>query len=323
MTLQPAMDDGGKTTQRARLSDLVAVSAIEEQGGRMPWSVWGKVAILTGMLTLINYRQFGYLWDDWQKANWSHGYLIPLFSMYLIYSRFREIVSVRRRVCWFGLLVVLGAAAMHIYAHSWLNNDWSRQVTMVVLAISLLLFLGGWQIFKITWLPILFLVFAMPIPESVYSRISLPLQNLAATGSAAILTLVGVEIVVEKSMLMVTTIRGALEPLRVEEACSGIRLLLAFMALSVAMAYLTDRPVWQRVVLVGLGVPVAIACNVLRVTITAAMFVVDKRELGQDFMHEFTGMLMLVPAALSLWAVAWLMNRLFIEEEVAEAAQAV
>ena len=53
------------------------------------------------------------------------------------------------------------------------------------------------------------------------------------------------------------------------------------------------------------------------------MFVIDKRELGQDFMHEFTGMLMLIPAALSLWAVAWLMNRLFIEEEVAEAAQAV
>ena len=194
---------------------------------------------------------------------------------------------------------------------------------MAVLATSLLLFLAGWRIFKITWLPVLFLVFAMPIPESIYDLISVPHQNLAASGSAAILTLAGVEIVVEKSMLMVTNIHGVIEPLRVEEACSGIRLLLAFLALSVAMAYLTDRPVWQRVVLVGLGVPVAFGCNVLRVTITAVMFVIDKRELGQDFMHEFTGMLMLIPAALSLWAVAWLMNRLFIEEEVAEAAQAV
>ena len=85
---------------------------------------------------------------------------------------------------------------------------------------------------------------------------------------------------------------------------------LSALALSVAMAYLTDRPIWQRVVLVGMGVPVAVFANVLRVGITTVMFYLDKPELGQDFMHEFTGLLMLIPAALALWLIAWLMERL-------------
>ncbi len=94
-----------------------------------------------------------------------------------------------------------------------------------------------------------------------------------------------------------------------------MRLLMAFLALSVAMAYMAERPVWQRVVLVLMGIPVAIASNVLRVTFTCLMFVIDKRQFGEDAMHEFTGMLTLIPAALMLWGIAKIMDALFIESD--------
>lgn len=116
-----------------------------------------------------------------------------------------------------------------------------------------------------------------------------------------------------------------LEPaLDVAEACSGMRLLMAFLALGVAMAYLDDKPIWQRMVLVAAAIPIAILCNVIRVAITCWMYYIDRKELGEEFMHYFTGVLMLVPAFLMLWGLArllralprffsWLVDKLFVE----------
>ena len=64
-----------------------------------------------------------------------------------------------------------------------------------------------------------------------------------------------------------------------------------------------------------MGVPIAVICNILRVAITSAMYVWDEPELGQRFMHTFTGMLMLVPALLMLWGLSWLLGGLFVEVE--------
>jgi len=279
------------------------------------WFTWfsaTQIVVLVGAVAVINLKQLGYLLDDLQRPNWSHGFLIPFFSIYLLYSRWQDIVSTERKTCWLGLPVLIGAALLHVAAYR-VNNSWACQVTMILLLASLLLFLAGWKMFKVGWLPILFLLFMMPLPDHIYGRIALPLQNFAAACTTGVLAFFGVQIEVDQSMLLVTDINQVVQTLRVEEACSGMRLLMAFMALSVAMAYLTDRPLWQRVVLVAMGIPAAIFANVLRVVITSVMFVIDKREFGQDFMHEFTGMLMLIPAGLLLWLIGGLMSRLFVE----------
>ena len=117
------------------------------------------------------------------------------------------------------------------------------------------------------------------------------------------------------STLHVTSWSGEVHPLRVAEACSGVRSLMAYLALGMAWAYLENRPVWQRVILVLCAVPIAIVTNVLRVTITSTMYVLDMPELGSKFMHEFTGMLMLLPALLLFWALSKLLQGLFVEVE--------
>ncbi|MHC4561187.1 MAG: exosortase/archaeosortase family protein [Planctomycetota bacterium] len=315
------MDDNQGVPRPARLTDLVTDSPSVEAGESFDWPVLAKMGVVVVSLVALNWRQFIYLWDDLRDPDWMHGWMIALFSVFLVYSRFGEIASVQRKPNWWGLPVLVLAATMQVVAYA-VRNPWSCQVTMIFLAAALVLFLAGWEMFKLAWLPILFLVFAMPIPDYVYSKIALPLQNFAALGSSELLALVGVDISSSRSALWVTSRSGVEHTLTVAEACSGMRLLLAFVALSVAMAYLTDRPVWQRVVLVGMGVPVAIICNVLRVIITALMYVIDRPQLGDEFMHEFTGMLMLVPAALILMGFSGLMRHLFVEvdEGATEAA---
>lgn len=290
------------------LAELVVERQEASFSATFPTSTLIKIFVLAGLLALMNHTQFLVLWRKWlDDPNWSHGFIIPLFSAYLLFIRRRELMSVPRKTNYVGLVLLVLAGLAQVAAYL-IRTDWACQIAMLMMALGLVLYLAGWQMFKLVWLPILFLAFAMPIPGLLYERVSLPLQNLAATASAGLLKTGGVVIESAGSAMQMLTRGGNTQRLSVEEACSGVRLLMAFEALAVALAYLGDKPLWQRVTLVLLGIPVAIGCNILRVVITSLAFYVDKPEFGKDFMHEFTGMLMLIPAFCMLWLIGWILN---------------
>jgi len=301
----------------ARLADIVAVEprapSFRES---FPPATCVKVLILAGLFITLNAWQFPGLIRAWiDDANWSHGFLIPLFSIYLIYGRWSELAAAKRSVSLWGLPVVIAAVLIIMLGFYPIGTRVVSQFGMSLLMFGLVLYLGGPAVAKLLWLPIFFLVFAMPIPEIIYSRIAEPLQELAAYGSALILRLGGIQIGATSSNLRIISFSGKEYTPTVAEACSGMRLLMAFVALSVATAYLGDRPIWQRVVMVLAGIPIAVACNVIRVTITSYMYVLDKPELGQGFTHTFTGMVMLIPAFLMLWLLGLILKSLYIEVE--------
>jgi len=281
-----------------------------------------KLAVVTLLLCGLNFWQFKRLWAGWRvDANWSHGALIPLFSLYLIYTRWDQLKAANRRICLWGLPVFLLSLLILIYSYYPIGTYWFCQLSMIPLLLGVVLYLAGPEVLKITWVPIVYLVLAIPIPDILYQNIAYPLQELAAHSTTVILRLCGVSIDVSASSLSITSISGQVHPLQVVEACSGVRSLMAFVALSAAMAYIDDRPVWQRLVLIFSSLPITVLCNILRVTTTSTMFVIDKPELGKDFMHTFMGMALLVPAMFMLLGLSWLMNHLFIEDEDEEESQ--
>jgi exosortase len=236
----------------------------------------------------------------------------------LLYNRRRELSAAPRRACLWGLPLMILALAAQIVSFYPISNLWLCQLCMVAVLFFLVLYLAGPSVLRLTWLPILYLGLAMPIPGYLYAKVSVPLQEVAALGSALILRLFGVEIEVTHSHLKILTQSQIWRDLTVAEACSGVRSLMAYVALGVAWAYLEERPLWQRVVLVAAIVPVAILCNVIRVAITCATYVFDRPELGQKFMHSFTGMVMLIPAVLMFLALSWLLKSLFVDVEPPE-----
>jgi len=181
---------------------------------------------------------------------------------------------------------------------------------------AVVLFLGGWRLVKYTWLPVVFLVFAVPLPRRYYVRLTMPMQKLAATVTTVLLNLVsGLEATVNGVVINVIYKGQRLEPaLNVAEACSGMRLLMAFLALGVAMAYLHYRPIWQRIVLLASTIPIAIFCNIVRVTVTGFIYVLIHPRYAQGIYHDILGMAML-PLAFGLYGLlAWFMSSLFVEE---------
>lgn len=298
-----------------RLAEMVAESAAPALADSFPPQTCLKAAVVAALLVWLNFWQLRVLTARWMDdPNWSHGFLIPLFSLYLLYARRAELLGAKRRSCLWGLPIMLLGLLQVPAGTFYFRNNWFSHLGLIVLLFGTVLYLAGPAVIRVVWLPIVFLVFAMPLPDYVYSRIALPLQNLAAAASRVVLGLF-MTINSKESSLVLISRTGVERPLQVAEACAGIRLLVAFLALGVAMAYLDERPLWQRAVLVVMGGPIAIVCNVLRVTITCAMNWLDRPQLGEGFMHDFTGMLMLAPALLMLGALSWLLRRLFVEED--------
>jgi exosortase len=315
MADQSPQTDNPGSPRPASLVDMITEPLPVKAGWSPSRPAILAAAALGGLLVFINRQQFPLMLDDWiDDPNWSHGFLIPLFSLYLLYARRQDLLAVPRQACLWGLPVLVAACAMQVVGY-WIGNPFTIRVSLVGQLFGLVLYLGGPGPARVTWLPIFFLLFAVKIPDIVYGSVSYPLQNVAARGSAVLLRIFGVRIAAVQSNLEIVSLTGESHSLTVAEACSGMRLLMAFMALGVAMAYLEERPIWQRVVLVLLGIPVAILCNVIRVAITCEMYVLDRPDLGRGFMHEFTGMLMLIPAFAILWLIGRLMQSLFVEVE--------
>ncbi|MDY7011852.1 MAG: exosortase/archaeosortase family protein, partial [Planctomycetota bacterium] len=221
-----------------------------------------KITVLGVLLVVMHFKLLDVMVRRWiTDSNWTHGFIIPLFSLYLLYMRREELFQARRKICFLGLALVLLAMAAEVVAVLRIRNHWLAQMSMVVMIIGLVLYLGGVSVIRVIWLPILFLLFALPIPELLYSRVAVPLQNIAASGAVMILKVLGVEITSTASSLDVISRSGVSHGLTVAEACSGMRLLMAFCALGVAMAYLDYKPIWQRLILVAAAVPIAVFCN--------------------------------------------------------------
>ncbi len=317
MTDEATQSEARRTTgarPQASLADRVAEARPAVFRESFPPASRVKFLVIAALVVVLNAWQFPPLVRAWMDdPNWSHGFMIPLFSLYLIYARWGQLMSAKRRVClWGAPLAILAIVLTMIGVHP-LGVRLVSRVGMILLAFAMVLYLAGPGVLRVVWLPVLFLLFAVPIPEMLYAGVAEPLQELAAKGSTVILRLFGVRISSGASSISLISLSDVPHHLTVAEACSGMRLLMAFVALGVVMAYLENRPRWQRVILVAAAVPIAVLCNVLRVTITSTMYVLDRPELGQDFMHSFTGIVMLIPALALLWGLGRLLQALFVE----------
>jgi exosortase len=251
-------------------------------------------------------------------SSWSHGFLIPLFSLYFINQHKKEILNLEGRPNYLGLIFLVCAILFYIF-NIVSPSGWAyfRALSMIAALGSVIFLLGGWHLLRYTWLPVAFLIFAVPLPGRIYRGITIPMRQWAATAASGLLNLVsGMEATARGVVIDVIYKGRQLEPpLDVAEACSGMRLLMAFLALGVAMAYLHYRPIWQRIILLASTIPIAILCNIVRVTITGFIYVLVHPKYTQGIYHDALGMAML-PLAFCLYGfLAWFMSSLFINED--------
>jgi exosortase len=307
----------------------IGSSVNQIQGSGVAKTSWRELGVHSYIKMLIVGGLFCYLFRGeiegivhrWlTDSSWSHGFLIPIFSLYFINQHKTEILRSTQKdelkANYLGLVFLICGIVFYPFNIVQLRYGYLRPIGMIATLGAIVLFLGGWRLVKYTWLPIAFLIFAVPLPRRYYVSLTMPMRHLAAAVATALLNLVsGMEATVSGVVIDVIYKGQRLEPsLNVAEACSGMRLLMAFLALGVAMAYLHHRPLWQRFVLLASTIPIAIFCNIVRVTVTGFIYVLIHPKYTQGIYHDTLGLAML-PLAFGLYGfLAWFMSSIFIEE---------
>jgi exosortase/archaeosortase family protein len=167
---------------------------------------------------------------------------------------------------------------------------------------------------KIAWFPIAFLVCALPWPQLVYSWVAMPLQELAASAATNTLRATGVDAYRAGTKIHMLGEGGATRTLNVAEACAGLKSLMTFISVAAAVAFLSFRPLWQKVIITLSAIPIAIFCNMSRVAGQGMLDFYVSRKWSESFAHQFAGMVMMIPAFFLILLVAWIVDNLFIEE---------
>ncbi|GMV96960.1 MAG: hypothetical protein AMXMBFR83_13190 [Phycisphaerae bacterium] len=264
------------------------------------------VAVLPALLIWAYWPVLLALYRDWHRdQNYSVGQLVPPAAIYLAWRRRDRLARIALAPCWWGIGVVLFALACMAFGQVYMYESVERYSVVAMIA-GLVLLLGGRRLFSEWKWIILFLALMVPLPGRVHNRISDPLQSFSTRGAEIALELIGVTTLREGNVLL---LNGSVS-VAVAEACSGLRMLTAFVVVAYVFALLIDRPWWQKLVLVASSVPVAVGCNLIRLVVTALLFMWTSNALAETFFHDFAGLSMMPVAVLALLAELWVMSRI-------------
>lgn len=246
--------------------------------------------------------------------DWGHAFFVPAIAAYLAWQRRHILATTTPRVFLPGILpVVLGIAVYLQYSYAPIPGTHMIQGFAIVLTVfGIALTLVGPDTIRYLVLPIAFLAFGVTISDRIMLMITWPLQLIASQGAFVVLGVCGIvggfQVDVEGNILTVITKSGEEFPLNVAQACSGMRMVVAFVALGGAVALLACRLWWQRIAVFLLAVPVALVMNIIRVAVLGLLTLGDP-DLAQGEAHTLIGTLLLIPGLGLFLAIVWALNK--------------
>ena len=273
-------------------------------------SGWLLLVGLTGLLVWGHWNALRLTARSWENPLYSHGYLIPLFSLLLLWIRRQPLEEPTPRARLAGLVLLAGALALRLAAthYAIVTVD---LVSFVPALAGVWLLVGGTSLLRWAGPAIAFLVFMFPLPTFIKENVLMHLQRIATVMSTYVLQTFGVAAHSEGNRISI----GELQ-MGVVDACSGLRMSTNLLALAVALVMLTKRPWWERLALLLSAVPIAIIVNVVRITATGLFHLAFGSEwVDSGLFHDAAGFLMMPLAVGLMYLEMVLLSHLFIEVE--------
>lgn len=253
------------------------------------------------LMVLVYYPTFGWLIERYLEPDsyYSHGFLIPLVTVFLIFSKRKEINKKENNQNFFGVLLVILSLGLHfigILSEIFFLDG----ISIISLVYGMSFFLIGKRNTGKILFSITFLIFMIPIPLVAVNAISFPMKMIVTKSAVFVLDKIfnmpirneGFQIFFPKAILIV------------ENPCSGLRSLISFIALGSLFAYFLKASWKKKIFLFFLSIPISLVSNFIRVILLSLGVYIYGNGIAKGFFHDFTGYFVFVLGFAFLW-ISW------------------
>jgi len=253
-------------------------AAIIQTPSYQPW--------LVGLLVLLVYApSFIWMWERWfaRDSYYSHGLLIPLISVFLIWQKRDVLKNIVPQSSPWGLKLFFASIALQLFS-ALFRVYFTSGFSLIFMLYALVLHFYGTRALKELFFPISFLIFMVPLPLVVITNLSFRLKILAAQLAVVALNHMGLVCVQHGSAIVM---RHAY--VVVEDVCSGLRSLITLMALGSLFAYGMKSPWPKKLALFACTIPIAVITNILRIIFLASVGEIWGVPYATGPIHEISG----------------------------------
>lgn len=292
----------GDTAAVAQMEPRPSDPSVSVHEAPVPWTsiIWFSL-----ILAVSYWSIFRALVAQWSiDEDVGHGFFVPPIAAFIAWQKRNEILGQPWVPNYLGVLVVLWGSVQLIIGSLGAELFLQRTSIIILLAGGILL-TGGWNVLKACGLPLFVLTFMVPLPKVIYGQLTLPLQLFASQVAEHVLLLVGIPVLRDGNIIELATTK-----LSVVEACSGIRSLLSLSFIGIVYGYFFDDKPWMKWALLIGTIPIAVAANAARVTVTGIIADSDP-ELVQGTLHTMEGWVIFVLDLVLLVALHSVLNWLW------------
>jgi exosortase len=253
------------------------------------WPIWSKLA------------------STWMKnAQYSHGVFVIPFAAFLLWHRRELRPTDRIHPTWWAIPFLILAGVLRLAGGRYYVIT-LEQYSIFPAVIGLILALMGWRGLRWALPSIAFLFFMIPLHGRVAGLLTGPLQRIATQSSTFLLQTAGIPAVSTGNVIHLTGV-----DIGVVEACNGLRMMMTFFALTVAVAVIVDRVWWQKLFIAASAIPIALGANIIRISSTCYLHETGAHEFAQHVFHDLAGWLMMPFALGALWVMLFVLDKVFV-----------
>lgn len=273
------------------------------------------LVVALALLVVIYRAPFRLMYINWTALDsyYSHGFLIPLVSLWLAWLKRKEFFEAPPGSSTWGL-ALMAVSGLVVLASDFLGFSVFGQLSFVPMLAGLaLVFLGPQRTLTI-WFPLVFLFAMIPLPGSVTQSLALNLKLFAAGAAVKLAGLFALPMVQDGSFIHFKD-----DFLLIGDVCGGLRSLIALLAIGVLMAYFSKTRPWAKVLVLLMSGPIAIIANVTRIFGLCVVGYVWGSDVASGRVHDASGILIFAVAFALFFTLEALLRKL-APEQTAEAA---
>lgn len=244
------------------------------------------------------------------NGDYSHGYLIPAFSLMVLWLKRHEIQRAPKKAAPIFLLFIFGSLLLHYLG---LKTQQTRisLFGMIGLLWSIPGYFYGWKLAWLILFPCAFLIFGIPL--ELFENMTLPLRFINTEVAVAALQGLGIEVRQVGTAIYGPPFDATAElKLDVADACSGIRSITAMTALAAGYGYLVMKTFWSKWLIFLSSIPLAMVGNMFRIIAIGIIAEAFGTDVAAGVIHDYSGFLVFGMAIALMVALSTLLNRLDI-----------